>query len=127
MNYPHARSKDTNINIRLSSHLKVAITDAADESHTSLTDFVEQALAEKIAANGLQQANAAAISELKAAVMAKSEALQTAIATIAAYEALAAPFNLMGKIYTQNGQTVRIETPYQVLQALVLHIKTIQK
>lgn len=119
-------SKDTNINIRLSSRLKADLVAAAESEHLTLSDFVTAIFEQHLNGDTAppDQHLETELAQVNTVLHAVKQQCATAQAQVAAYEALALPLAaLVGKTYTQNGKTHTIQTALDVLQAVSLHIK----
>jgi uncharacterized protein YhaN len=115
-------TRDTTLNVRLSSSLKQQVLDAAND-YASLSDYINEVLEAQFQPRAAPPQNEAVLHDLKTHLAQQTAALQTAQQQLAAYEQLAAPLNaLIGTSYTlDNGNTHTIKTAYDVLQAVSYH------
>jgi hypothetical protein len=119
------QSKDTNINIRLSSLLKAGLVAAAESEHLTLSDFVIAVFEQHLNGDTAppDQHLQTELAQANTVLHTVKQQCATAQAQVAAYEGLALPLAaLIGKTYTHNGKTLTITTAFDVLQAVSLHI-----
>ena len=119
------QSKDTNINIRLSSYLKADLVAAAESENLTLSDFVTAVFEQHLNGDAAPPDYhlETELAHTNTVLHTVKQQLAAAEAQLTAYEALALPLAaLVGKTYTHNGKTLTIKTAFDVLQAVSLHI-----